>query len=174
MLYRIVIAMARTHDPGHTISIFRVKCNTTWLSRRPSLLQLFFVVVVGWAISKCLSTTPHPVRGQVGCILLVHYSMIVLKPAIFWVNDSCEIFLSTTAYPYLFNPGETIGFLYYNCLPAGFDPQPGRFPGSCGERSFSGSLQWDFHRSRCPTNGKVKPDNTLNWIIPKRIIPKAR
>ena len=41
-----------------------------------------FVVVVGWAISRCFSTTPHPIEGQGGSIFLVHYFMIVVKPAI--------------------------------------------------------------------------------------------
>ena len=47
------------------------------------LPSLIFVVVVGWAISRCLSTTSHPIGGQGGSILLAHYSMITLKPAIF-------------------------------------------------------------------------------------------
>ena len=47
---------------------------TRWL-----VTLLFFV---GWAISRCLSTTPHPTGGQGGSILLVHDSMIMLKPAI--------------------------------------------------------------------------------------------
>ena len=34
-----------------------------------SKLLFFFV---GWAISRCLSTTPHPIKGQGGSILLVH------------------------------------------------------------------------------------------------------
>ena len=38
---------------------------------------------VGWPISRCLSTTPHTIGGQQGTILLVHYYMIILKPAIF-------------------------------------------------------------------------------------------
>ena len=50
-----------------------------WHSATNSL-NLFFLA--GWAISRCLSTTPHPIWGQGGRILLVHYSMIVLKPAI--------------------------------------------------------------------------------------------
>ena len=37
---------------------------------------------VGWAISRCLSNTPHPIGGQGDSVLLVHYSMIMLKPAI--------------------------------------------------------------------------------------------
>ena len=41
--------------------------------------KMFFV---GWAISRCLSTIPHPIGGQGGSILFVHYSMIILKPAI--------------------------------------------------------------------------------------------
>ena len=40
---------------------------------------------VGWAIFRCLSPTPHPIDGQGGSILLVHYSMIILKPAIFGI-----------------------------------------------------------------------------------------
>ena len=35
------------------------------------------------AISRCLSTTPHLIGGYGGSILLVHESMIILKPAIF-------------------------------------------------------------------------------------------
>ena len=42
----------------------------------------FACFFVGWAISRCLSTTPHPVEGQGGSIHLLHYSMIVHKPAI--------------------------------------------------------------------------------------------
>ena len=41
-----------------------------------------FLFVVGLAISRCLSTTPHPIWGQGGSTLLVPYSLIVLKPAI--------------------------------------------------------------------------------------------
>ena len=41
--------------------------------------SLFFF---GWAISRCLSTTPHPIGGQGGSILLVHCFMIIPKPAI--------------------------------------------------------------------------------------------
>ena len=41
-----------------------------------------FSFFVGWAISRCLSNTPHPIGGQGGSVLLVHYSMIMLKPAI--------------------------------------------------------------------------------------------
>ena len=43
--------------------------NNTTLSGSPVLHSLFFV---GWAISRCLSTTPHPIEGQGGSILLVH------------------------------------------------------------------------------------------------------
>ena len=46
-----------------------------------TVLQWFFFV--GWATLRCLSATPHPIWGQWGSILIVHYSMIVLKPAIF-------------------------------------------------------------------------------------------
>ena len=47
-----------------------------------------YVFFVGCAISRCLSTTLHPMNrargaGGGGSILLVHYSMIMLKPAIF-------------------------------------------------------------------------------------------
>ena len=41
----------------------------------------------GWAISRCLSTTPHPINRARGSVLLVHYSMIILKPAIFSALD---------------------------------------------------------------------------------------
>ena len=37
---------------------------------------------VGFAITRCLSTSPHYTIGQGGSILLVYQSMIVLKPAI--------------------------------------------------------------------------------------------
>ena len=57
----------------------------------PSLpLFVFF----GWAISRCLSTTPHPIWGQGGSILLVHYSMIVLKPAILIIMAVISLCLS--------------------------------------------------------------------------------
>ena len=42
-------------------------------------------IFFGLAISRCLSTTPHPIWRQGGSILLVHYSMIVLKAAIKFV-----------------------------------------------------------------------------------------
>ena len=38
---------------------------------------------VGWAFSRCLTTTPHPINRAGGSIFLVLYSMIILKPAIF-------------------------------------------------------------------------------------------
>ena len=41
-----------------------------------------FFVVVGCTISRCLSATPHPMGGQGGSILIVHKSVIILKPAI--------------------------------------------------------------------------------------------
>ena len=50
--------------------------------------MLFFV---GFAISRFLSTTPHPIEGQGGSILLVHYSMILLKPAILVFNGDSEV-----------------------------------------------------------------------------------
>ena len=43
---------------------------------------------VGWAISRSLSTTPHPIKGQGGSILLVHYSLITLKPAILVLHSN--------------------------------------------------------------------------------------
>ena len=47
---------------------------------RPPIKEGLFV---GWAISRSLSTTIHPIEGQGGSTLLVHYSVIILKPAIF-------------------------------------------------------------------------------------------
>ena len=41
------------------------------------------VFFVGCAISRCLSTTPHPMNRARGSILLVHHFMIILMPAIF-------------------------------------------------------------------------------------------
>ena len=43
-------------------------------------VSLKYVVVL--VISRCLSTTPHPLEGQGSCILLVSYSMIIRKPGI--------------------------------------------------------------------------------------------
>ena len=51
-------------------------------SGRCKLLKFFFV---GWAIWRCLSTTPHPMIRARGSILLVLYSMIILEPAIFYI-----------------------------------------------------------------------------------------
>ena len=51
-------------------------------------IKFFFV---GWAISRCLSTTPHPIEGQGGSILPVHYSMIILKPAVLVFNGGSEV-----------------------------------------------------------------------------------
>ena len=45
----------------------------------------------GWAISRYLSTTPHPIEGQGGNILLVHYSMIILKPAFLVFNGGSKV-----------------------------------------------------------------------------------
>ena len=50
-----------------------------------------FCFFVSWAISRSLSTAPHPIQGQGSSILLVLYSMIILKPAIFDLNGSCEV-----------------------------------------------------------------------------------
>ena len=51
----------------------------TWFFQLLVWNPLFFV---GWAIARCLSTTPHPIIGQEGSLLLVHSSMIILKLAI--------------------------------------------------------------------------------------------
>ena len=51
----------------------------------------FYKFFVGWAIPRCISTTPHPIVGQGGGILLVHCSMIILKPAILVFNGSSEV-----------------------------------------------------------------------------------
>ena len=58
-------------------------------------IQCFFV---GCAISRCLSTTPHPMNRATGNILLVHYSMIIPKPATFCFNDclQCQSHLFST------------------------------------------------------------------------------
>ena len=58
-------------------------CFPTSLSSYPC----FFVLA---GPSQDVFLLPHiPCIGQGGSILLVHYSMIVLKPAIFWINDPC-------------------------------------------------------------------------------------
>ena len=61
------------------------------LGREMETNSLFFFFFVGCAISRCLSTTPHPMNRAGGSILLVHYSMIILRPAIFCFNDCCEV-----------------------------------------------------------------------------------
>ena len=38
------------------------------IDRLKGSLRMFF----GWAISRCLSTTPHPMGGQWGSIFIVH------------------------------------------------------------------------------------------------------
>ena len=43
---------------------------------------------VGKAISKHLSTTPHPINKARGSILFVHYSVIIITQATFDYNDS--------------------------------------------------------------------------------------
>ena len=61
--------------------------------------KFFFFLLAG--PSQDVFLLPHiPWIGQGGSILLVHYSMIVFKPAIFWSNDSCEI----RSYSYLQPP----------------------------------------------------------------------
>ena len=55
-------------------------------SPQPTYMQVSIMhVFVGWAISRCLSTAPHLMVGQEDSILLVHYSMIILKPAIWYL-----------------------------------------------------------------------------------------
>ena len=68
-------------DDGHFLGIIDL------MYERRALLCFF----VGWAISRCLSSTPHPIEGQGGRILLVHYFLIILKPAIVVFNGGSEL-----------------------------------------------------------------------------------
>ena len=73
------------HEPSapSTTTKFYGLTKIPTLRQAQSVVRIASIVFfVGWAISRCLSTTPHPIWGQGGSILLVHCCMLVLKPAI--------------------------------------------------------------------------------------------